>query len=449
MHENQGLNYEFINTYTNGFNEFRDSLQNISWTEICSRSGISEAEIRQAAEIFCTAKRVIACWAMGLTQHHDGVATIKQVVNLLLLGGHLGRRGAGVCPVRGHSNVQGDKTMGITENPPAYLLKNLATNFEFTPPTLRGIDTIDTIQGLHNGTIKTLVTLGGNLLMASPDTNYTAQALENAELTVHIATKLNHTHLHSGKVGLLLPCLSRSEQDIQNGHPQMVSVENSMGIVHRSSGVLQPSSAHLLSEVAIICNLAAELLPKSTVPWRELINDYNQIRELISQNIPGFLEFNLKLVNPGWFYLPNSVRDDCSFATKDLKAQFSTNPGIKSGSLAADEFLLMTIRSHDQFNTTVSGHDDRYRGIHGGRQILFMNANDMIEQGFSDGQSITLSNSKYPQMQLENLQIVSYDIPRKCLASYFPEANVLIPLDSLGEQSNTPTSKSIVVKLRS
>lgn len=442
----QVINQQFIDEATQGFAAFKDSIAQLNLNELIAASGVEEKLIREAAEIFCNSKRVIACWAMGLTQHHDGVATIQQLVNLLLLGGHVGREGAGVCPVRGHSNVQGDKTMGITENPPAYLLKNLSEKFNFTAPTKVGMDTISVINGLNAGTMKILVALGGNLLMASPDTHNTARALQNAELTVHIATKLNHTHLYPGKVSLILPCLARSEKDYQKSGEQLVTVENSMGIVHRSSGVLEPCSDKLLSEVAIVANLATRLLPNSKVNWLELVDDYALIRNLISDVIPGFQDFNHKINSDGWFYLYNAVRDERKFVTKTGKANFTPH-NVSNRELAADEFLLMTTRSHDQFNTTVSGMNDRYRGIKGGRMILFMNPEDIKDNGLSDGAEVTVSNAKYPNMQLSNLRIVSYDIPRKCLASYFPEANVLIPLDSLDMRSRTPTSKSIVVKI--
>lgn len=442
----QVINQQFIDEATQGFAAFKDSIVQLDLNELIAASGVEEKLIREAVEIFCNSKRVIACWAMGLTQHHDGVATIQQLVNLLLLGGHVGREGAGVCPVRGHSNVQGDKTMGITENPPAYLLKNLSEKFNFSAPTRVGMDTISVINGLNAGTMKILVALGGNLLMASPDTHNTARALQNAELTVHIATKLNHTHLYPGKVSLILPCLARSEKDYQKSGEQLVTVENSMGIVHRSSGVLEPCSDKLLSEVAIVANLATRLLPNSPVNWLELVDDYASIRDLISDVIPGFQDFNHKINSDGWFYLYNAVRDERKFVTKTGKANFTPHT-VSNRELAADEFLLMTTRSHDQFNTTVSGMNDRYRGIKGGRMILFMNPEDIKDNGLSDGAEVTVSNAKYPDMQLSNLRIVSYDIPRKCLASYFPEANVLIPLDSLDMRSRTPTSKSIVVKI--
>ena len=440
------IDREFIQQHTLGFDEFAANIQQLEWDEIVASSGVSQELIREAALIFCQAKRVIACWGMGLTQHHDGVATIQQVVNLLLLGGHLGREGAGVCPVRGHSNVQGDKTMGITENPPAYLLDNLAQKFNFTPPRKSGKDTIATIQALATGEMQALVTLGGNLLMAAPDTHATAKALQTAPLSVHIATKLNHTHLYPGKIGLLLPCLARSEIDRQNGVAQLVTVENSMGIVHRSAGVLEPCSANLYSEVAIVTNLAARLLPNASLNWLELIADYSQIRDLIAQVIPGFTDYNHKIAETGWFYLPNGVRDNLSFATPSTKALFTCH-SLAQRQLAAGEYLLMTTRSHDQFNTTVSGMNDRYRGVKGGRMALFMNQQDIEELNLAAGAQVTLYNSAYPEMELADLTLVSYAIPRRCLASYFPEANVLIPFDSLGARSQTPTSKSIVVRL--
>lgn len=447
QHDNHGLDKEFIETYTANFSEFCQTIANLSWDDITHHSGISKELIVAAAEIFCNSKKVIACWAMGLTQHHNGVDTIKQLVNLLLLGGHVGKPGAGVCPVRGHSNVQGDKTMGITEKPQAYIQEGLPRVFGVTPPSAYGDDTITTIEKLANAEIKTLIMLGGNLLMASPATTDTAKALQQAELTVHIATKLNHTHLYPGKIGIILPALSRSEKDLANGIAQVVSVENSMGIVHRSAGVLEPCSPLLKSEVAIICELAGKLFETSSVTWIEFMNNYDLIREKISQVIPGFSDFNQKLVDPGWFYLPNPVRDQRKFVTTNGKANFTPNLGISALPLAADEFLLMTTRSHDQFNTTISGMDDRYRGIYNTRMIVFMNSDDINELGISAGEQVMIQNSAHPQMKLDKMTVVAYDIPKRCLAGYFPETNVLIPLDSIDPQSRTPTSKSIVVKI--
>ncbi len=447
QHDNHGLDKKFIETYTANFSEFCQTIANLSWDDITHHSGISKELIVAAAEIFCNSKKVIACWAMGLTQHHNGVDTIKQLVNLLLLGGHVGKPGAGVCPVRGHSNVQGDKTMGITEKPQAYIQEGLPRVFGVTPPSAYGDDTITTIEKLANGEIKTLIMLGGNLLMAAPATTDTAKALQQAKLTVHIATKLNHTHLYPGKIGIILPALSRSEKDLANGTVQVVSVENSMGIVHRSAGVLEPCSPLLKSEVAIICKLAGKLFKTSSVAWTEFMNNYDLIREKISQVIPGFTDFNQKLVDPGWFYLPNPVRDQRKFATASGKANFTPNLGISALPLAADEFLLMTTRSHDQFNTTISGMDDRYRGIYNTRMIVFMNSEDINELGISSGEQVMIQNSAHPQMKLDKMTVVAYDIPKRCLAGYFPETNVLIPLDSIDPQSRTPTSKSIVVKI--
>ncbi len=447
QHNNHGLDKEFIETYTTNFNEFCQTINKLSWDEITHHSGISQELIMTAAEIFCNSKKVIACWAMGLTQHHNGVDTIKQLVNLLLLGGHVGKPGAGVCPVRGHSNVQGDKTMGITEKPQAYIQEGLPRVFGIMPPLAYGDDTITTIEKLANGEIKTLIMLGGNLLMASPATTNTASALQQAELTVHIATKLNHTHLYPGKIGIILPALSRSEKDLINDIAQVVSVENSMGIVHRSAGVLEPCSPLLKSEIAIICELADKLFKTSSVTWAEFTNNYDLIREKISQIIPGFADFNQKLLDPGWFYLPNPVRDQRKFVTASGKANFTPNLGISALPLAADEFLLMTTRSHDQFNTTISGMDDRYRGIYNTRMIVFMNSDDMTELDISSGNQVMIQNSAHPQMRLDKMTVVAYDIPKRCLAGYFPETNVLIPLDSIDPQSRTPTSKSIVVKI--
>jgi molybdopterin-dependent oxidoreductase alpha subunit len=436
------LDHDFIRDLTGGFAELRADIDSTSWDAIEAGSGLSRAEIEPAGRMIAGAKRMMCCWAMGLTQHRDAVATIRTLVNLLLLGGHIGRPGAGTCCVRGHSNVQGDRTMGIWERPHAGFLTMLGREFAFEPPRRFGHDVVDTITAMHEGEVEVLVGLGGNFLAAAPDTIVTAGALRNCRLTVQIATKLNRGHLVTGRVALLLPCLGRSERDPAG----VLTVEDSMGIVNPSRGVLEPAAATLKSEVAIIAGMAkATLGPRSKVDWEGLAGDYGRIREHISRVIPGFEDFNTRLAG-GPFYLPNPARQR-KFLTPTGRAEFHVAP-ISRHDLASDQFIMMTIRSHDQFNTTVYGLDDRYRGIHGGRRVLFINPEDAAARGWNAGMRVDITSHFGNERRIaRGFQLVPFGIPRRCVASYFPEANVLVPIGSVAEWSNTPTSKSIHVTL--
>ncbi|MGA8868978.1 MAG: FdhF/YdeP family oxidoreductase [Candidatus Sulfotelmatobacter sp.] len=445
----QVVNRSFIKQKTLGFEEFRRAIGTISWNEIVEQSGIARARIREIAEVVMRSKAMIACWAMGITQQRHAVATVQEVVNLMLLGGHIGRPGAGVCPVRGHSNVQGDRTMGIWEKMPDRFLDKLRDTFGFEPPRKHGWDVVDSIKAMHRGEAKVFFAMGGNFLSATPDTEYTAQALSRCQLTVHVSTKLNRAHLITGDQALILPCLGRTDRDIQAGGEQFVTVENSMGIVHTSRGALQPPSEQLMSEPAIVAHLAvATFHGRSRVDWLHLIEDYDRIRDLISQVVPGCEEMNQKVRQPGGFYLPNAARDD-QYRTATGKANFTVS-AVESIALGSGQFLLTTLRSHDQYNTTIYGLDDRYRGVFHGRRVVLINAQDMKEQGWELGDLLDITSHFWSEGTEElrtapRFLAVPYDIPRGCVGTYFPEANVLVPIGSVALKSNTPTSKAVVV----
>jgi molybdopterin-dependent oxidoreductase alpha subunit len=442
------LDHQFVEEYTSGFGEYAAAIDAVSWSDITEQSGISRDQIREAMDIFASSERTIFCWAMGLTQHKNAVANIQEIVNVLLLRGQIGKPGAGVCPVRGHSNVQGDRTMGIWDRPSDALLDSLAKEFRFEPPRHHGYNTVDAIHAMAEGKAKVLIALGGNFLSATPDTEYTAKALRNCELTVHISTKLNRAHFVTGKQALILPCLGRTEVDLQPSGPQFVSMENSMGVVHTSRGSLAPASEHLLSEPTIVGRLAAATLgTRTTVNWAELTSDYDLIRDHISRVIPGCGDYNVRVRRPGGFYLPNGPRER-KFRTKTGKANFTVH-NLPHHELGEGQLMMMTIRSHDQFNTTIYGLDDRYRGIHNDRRVVFLNATDVDELGLKEGQVIDLvSHFEGEERVARHFIVVPYSIPRRCAATYFPEANILVPIRSVAETSNTPASKSVVISIR-
>ncbi|MDX6271434.1 MAG: hypothetical protein QOD28_2657, partial [Acidobacteriota bacterium] len=394
--------------------------------------------------------RTIFCWAMGLTQHRNAVANIQEIVNLLLLRGQIGKQGAGVCPVRGHSNVQGDRTMGIWERPTPAFLDALAREFRFEPPRRHGFDTVESIKAMHAGRAKVFFAMGGNFLSATPDTEYTAEALRRLRLTVQVSTKLNRAHLITGEQALILPCLGRTEIDRQATGEQFVSAENSMGVVQSSRGNLQPASTELLSEVMIVARLAEATLGGrggSVVNWMELAADYDLIRERISRVIVGFDDYNERVRRPGGFYLPNLARER-EWKTASGKAQFTVH-SLPRHELAPGQFLMMTIRSHDQFNTTIYGLDDRYRGIRNERRVVLLNPEDIREAGLEAGAVVDLiGHFEGEERVARRFIVVPYSIPRRSAATYFPETNVLVPINSVAEKSNTPASKSVVISLR-
>jgi len=445
------IDRKFIEEKTAGFEQFRASTLAVSWEEIVEQSGIPRSHIREVAAVIMRSKAVIACWAMGLTQQRQAVATIQELVNLLLLGGHMGRPGAGVCPVRGHSNVQGDRTMGIWERVPDSFLDKLRDTFAFEPPRKHGWDVVDSIKAMHRGDAKVFFAMGGNFLSATPDTEFTAEALSRCHLTVHVSTKLNRAHLITGREALILPCLGRTDHDVQASGAQFVSVENSMGIVHSSRGNLDPPSEQLLSEPAIIARLATVTLGRrSQIDWMGLVEDYDRIREFIARVVPGCEEMNRRVRQKGGFYLPNAARNN-QYKTKSGRAHFTVST-IEPFEIAPGQFLLTTLRSHDQYNTTIYGLDDRYRGIFNGRRVLLIHPEELKERGWNPGDRLDIT-SHFRVEGVDELRTaysftaVSYDIPRGCLATYFPEANVLVPIHSVALRSNTPTSKAIVVSL--
>ncbi|HJT74911.1 MAG TPA: FdhF/YdeP family oxidoreductase [Chitinophaga sp.] len=438
----------FISENTLGATDYIDHLRRQNMDQLVAASGVSLEQIREAANALMHKKKIIACWAMGLTQHKNAVDTIKEVVNLLLLKGSIGKPGAGTCPVRGHSNVQGDRTVGIYEKPSAKLLDKIRDIYGFEPPREHGYDTVSAIRAMRDGKASVFFAMGGNFLSATPDTEVTAQALRNCALTVHVSTKLNRSHLVHGREAIILPCLGRSDQDILNGEKQFVTCENSMGVVQMSKGNLPPISADLLSEPVIVCRLAqATLGDRSRVNWKHYTQHYDYIREDLEKVIPGFNNYNTRVRRPGGFYLPNNAREG-RFDTGSGKAVFNIAP-LTIHPLADDEYMMMTIRSHDQFNTTIYGLDDRYRGIYQERRVILMNKTDIDKAGLKTGDVVDLVNVFEGQERIvRKFLVVSYDIPERCTATYFPEANALVPLNSVAEKSNTPTSKLVIIKVR-
>jgi len=448
---NPGLvfDHEFIEDKTYGFNEWKKHIQSLDFDFLVDQSGISRELIYKTVKAIAHKKKIIACWAMGLTQHKNAVDTIKEVVNLLIAKGSIGKTGAGTCPVRGHSNVQGDRTMGIFEKPPKALLDRIEENFGFAPPREHGYDVVDSIKAMHSGKVKVFFAMGGNFLSATPDTLYTAEALEKTELTVQVSTKLNRSHLITGKEALILPCFGRTDHDYLNGELQFVTTENSMGVIQMSKGVLKPVSENLKSEPMIVCHLAdAYFGEESPVRWRWYMESYDNIRWDIERTIPGFDHYNDRVRLPGGFYLPNSSREGNFENTATGKANFNL-ANVKPIYLEEGELIMQTLRSHDQFNTTIYGLDDRYRGISNERRVIFMNEYDIKEQGFEEGDRVDLFNHHNDRERVaKNFIIIPFSIPKGCTATYFPETNVLVPIDSVAEKSNTPTSKMVILRLR-
>jgi molybdopterin-dependent oxidoreductase alpha subunit len=441
------LDAEFIATHTHGYEEWARDVRETSWDDVLEATGLSREDIETLLGHVLASKRIVVCWAMGLTQHKNSVPTIREVVNFLLLRGNVGRPGAGVCPVRGHSNVQGDRTMGINEKPPASFLDRLGAEFSFDPPREHGYDVVEAIEAMRDGRATVFLGMGGNFVSATPDTDVTAAALRGCRLTAHISTKLNKSHAITGEQALILPTLGRTERDQQAGGRQVVSVEDSMGMVHQSRGTLPPASDELLSEVAIVSRLALALLgTESGVDWAAFEADYGVIRDHIAAVIPGFEDFNARLETG--FALPNGPRDARTFATATGLANFTVNP-LEVMRVPAGRLILQTVRSHDQYNTTVYGLDDRYRGISSGRRVVFVNPDDLADLGLADGQLVDLVSEWAGDADrlAPGFRVVSYPTARGCCAAYFPETNVLVPLGSTADVSNTPTSKSVVVRL--
>jgi len=438
----------FIKKNTIGYNEFVSHLEQQDINVLASLAGLDIAQIKDVANLLKNRNKIIICWAMGLTQHKNAVDTIKEIANLLLLKGSIGKPGAGTCPVRGHSNVQGDRTVGIYEKPSPKFLDAIEQNFNFKPPQKHGYDTVESIKAMHEGKAKIFIAMGGNFLSAAPDTKYTADALRKCKLTVHVSTKLNRSHLVHGEEALILPCLGRSDKDILNGEEQFVSCENSMGVVQSSKGVLKPVSDDLLSEPVIVCRLANQVLAgRGKVNWDKYLRHYDHIRDDIGKTIPGFENYNHRVRMPGGFYLPNCNREG-KFDTASKKAHFNIAFPAKN-KLKNDELIMMTIRSHDQFNTTIYGLNDRYRGIYNERRVILMNQGDMNRFNFKKEEVVDLYNYDGGiERVAHKFIVVPYPIPAGCTATYFPETNVLVPLSSVAEKSNTPTSKLVVIKVK-
>jgi molybdopterin-dependent oxidoreductase alpha subunit len=444
----EAIDFDFIKKNTEGYDDFLKQFETVNIESLLGDAGISIEQFDDLVDLLATNSKIIVCWAMGLTQHKNSVATIQEVVNLLLLRGSIGKEGAGTFPVRGHSNVQGDRTVGIMHKPSAAFNEAIEKNFGFTPPQQHGYDVVEAIEAMYEKKAKVFFALGGNFLSASPDTEYTAQAMKNCSLTVQVSTKLNRSHLIHGKTALVLPCLGRTDKDFQKSGEQFVTTENSIGVVQKSQGVLNPLSQDMMSEPAIVAHLAHKVLGKKHgIHWLSYVENYTLIREDIAKTIEGFKNFEEKVTLDGGFYLPNAPREG-KFKTSSGKAKFTVNIWEKL-TVKPDEYILMTIRSHDQFNTTVYGLNDRYRGIYNERRIVFMNPKDMFKAGYENYEKVDIINEFGGIKRIaECFLVVPYNIPVGCLATYFPEANVLIPLKSMADGSHTPTSKSVVVKLQ-
>ena len=447
--ESGKLDNDFIQNSTYGYEDYKKLVLDTDLGEISKITGINKDEIIQVSKKISESKSTIVCWAMGITQHKNSVATIQEIVNFLLLGGNIGKPGAGVCPVRGHSNVQGDRTVGINHKPSMEFIDNLEKSTGISSPTSHGYDSVEAVKAMESGDAKVFLAMGGNFVSAMSDTNRTSNALTNCDLTVHISTKPNRSHLLSGKIGLILPCLGRTEIDESTVGHQFVTVENSMGIVHSSRGTSKPASNYLISEPSIVSGIGGALetrLERSGIAWGNLSDNYDLVRDLIEKTIPGFDNYNQRITNKSGFYLPNPPKDSRTFKTKNSLANFFCHD---ISCISSDQFMMMTIRSHDQYNTTIYGLDDRYRGIRNGRRVVLMNKEDMLENGLETSDLVDLSSDR------DNGQIISpkwfvvpYDIPSGNIATYFPESNVLIPLESVADRSNTPTSKSVPIGIK-
>ncbi len=441
----------FLDTYCDGLEPLRAHLSALSWPDVLEATGLPRAQIEELAGLARGSRRTVVCWAMGLTQHRNSVATIREIVNFLLLRGMIGKPGAGLCPVRGHSNVQGDRTMGIHERPSAAFLDRMEAALGFPMPREPGADVVDTIRGMRDGRIKVFLAMGGNFLSAAPDTEATTAALRRCRLTVSVATKPNRSHL-LGSDGttqaLLLPTLGRTERDVRGGREQVVTVEDSMSAVHASRGRLEPASPELRSEVAIVCQLAERVLGPGGrgLDWAALADDYDRVRDLIAAAIPGFDDFNAR--RDAGFVLPHGPRDARRFDTPSGRAQLTVND-LRVLRAPQGHLVLQTLRSHDQYNTTIYGLNDRYRGIRAGRRVVMVNAADLAELGIADGAVVDLVGLADDGVarRAERFRVVAYDTPRGCAAAYYPETNPLVPLDSVAERSGTPTSKSVIVRL--
>ena len=443
------LDRDFIDRYTVGFDAWERHVRGLDREAVLAATGLPWAEIEAAAQMLASSKRIVHCWAMGITQHRNAVATIKEFVNVALLQGMIGKPGAGLCPVRGHSNVQGDRTMGIWEKSPDSFLDAIRDEFGFEPPRSHGYDSVAAVRAFRDRNAEVFIGLGGNFVAAMSDTEVTAEAMRGAALTVQISTKLNRSHVDAGRTALILPTLGRTEQDRTGGQVQQVTVEDSMSAVHASHGRSAPVGPLLRSEVDILCGIAqATLGARHDIPWAGFAADYDRIRERIERVVPGCADYVEKIRRPGGFTLPHGPRDSRTFPTPEGRAVFTVSP-LEVVTVPPGRLVLQTLRSHDQFNTTIYGLDDRYRGIRSGRRVVFISADDLAELGFADGDLVDVVSewTDGRDRRAERFRLVEYDTPKGCVAAYYPETNPLVPLDSQAAESGTPTSKWVVVRL--
>ncbi|MFD6894523.1 FdhF/YdeP family oxidoreductase [Rhodococcus sp. NPDC060086] len=445
----------FVDAHCAGFDDYEAHVRSVDLGTVVEATGLTLAQLRDTAAELIASERTVICWAMGLTQHTHAVATIGEAVNVLLARGMIGKRGAGVCPVRGHSNVQGDRTMGIWEKMPESFLAALDTEFDIETPRKHGFDTVDSIRAMRDGQATVFMAMGGNFVSATPDTTATESALRKCTLTVQVSTKLNRSHVVHGSTALILPTLGRTDLDVQSSGKQAVSVEDSMSMVHLSRGRLKPVSEHLRSEEALVCQLARTLLgPDHPVPWSLFESNYDHIRDSISRVVPGFEDYNTRVRQPDGFELPHPPRDSRRFHTETGRANFSVNE-LEWVPTPAGRLILQTMRSHDQYNTTIYGLDDRYRGVKGGRKVIFISPDDITDLGFRDGDLVDIvseftgSDGALEERRVRDFRVVAYSTPKGNAAAYYPETNPLVPLGHVAKKSNTPASKAITVRLES
>ncbi|GAA0925253.1 FdhF/YdeP family oxidoreductase [Kribbella koreensis] len=442
------LDKSFIESHTSGYELYAKHNSELDWAAVEQATGLTRAEIEEFTQRFVKSKATVICWAMGLTQHREAVATITEIVNVLLLQGNIGKPGAGPCPVRGHSNVQGDRSMGIWEKMPDAFLDRLDHEFSFTSPREHGIDAAETVHRLRDGAVRVFFAMGGNFASATPDTEVVAEGLRRCDLTVHVSTKLNRSHTIVGREALILPTLGRTDHDHTPAGPQSVTVEDSQGAVHLSTGNLLPPAPELKSEVAIVCGIASLVVPEiGEIPWADFADDYSLIRQRIGRVCDGYEDFEQRLQATGGFLLAHAARDKRVFKTSDARAQFSANE-LSWLPTEPGRLLLQTMRSHDQFNTTIYGLEDRYRGVHGTREVVFVNPSDLAELGLEDGQRVDIvSEFRGVERRASGFRLVSYPTARGCVAAYYPETNVLMSADDVAKGSNTPVAKGLTVRL--
>lgn len=443
------LDKDFIAAHTQGFEALSADIDATDWAEIEKESGLLRQNLEQIAELYAKSKATIVTYGMGITQHNKGTANVRLIADLLLMRGNMGKPGAGICPLRGHSNVQGNRTVGITEKPSAAFLEKIEQVFGFIPPKKHGHDAVKAMQAMVEGTAKVLICLGGNLAVALPDPEKCFPAMKTLDLSVHVGTKLNRSHLLVAKETYILPCLGRTELDLQASGRQSVTVEDSMSMVHASSGKLKPASDLLLSEPAIVAGMAKATLPDSKVPWTELVANYSIVRDLIEKTVPGFDNYNERIAIPGGFRMPLPPTER-KWTTASGKAMFSVFEGVNEDTLVEgdDVLRMITLRSHDQYNTTIYALDDRYRGVFGRRDILFMSDADLDKRGLEHGDLVDIETMVAgSSLRLENMTVIAYNIAPGSVGAYYPEANILIPLDYIDKQSGTPSYKSVPVRV--